>query len=76
MALPKIKICGITNQIDALQAVDAGADALGFVFYRKSPRHVNLNVVKSIVVDLPPFVLPVGIFVNEEPEKVRKTMDE
>ncbi len=76
MALPKIKICGITNPIDALQAVDAGADALGFVFYKKSPRHVTLNVVKSIVVNLPPFVLPIGIFVNESPEKVRKTMDE
>ncbi|MXX11446.1 MAG: phosphoribosylanthranilate isomerase [Nitrospira sp. SB0677_bin_15] len=76
MALPKIKICGITNQIDALQAVDAGADALGFVFYKKSPRHVNLNVVKSIVADLPPFVLPVGVFVNEDPNRVRKTMDE
>ena len=42
----------------------------------KVPRHVNLNVVKSIVLNLPPFVLPVGVFVNEEPEKVRKTMDE
>ncbi len=76
MSLPKIKICGITNQIDALQAVNAGADALGFVFYRKSPRNVSLNVVKSIVADLPPFVLPVGVFVNTEPENVRRTMDE
>ncbi len=76
MSLPKIKICGITNQIDALQAVNAGADALGFVFYRKSPRNVSLNVVKSIVADLPPFVLPVGVFVNAEPENVRRTMDE
>ena len=76
MAPPKIKICGITNLIDALQAVDAGADALGFVFYNKSPRNVSLNVVKSIVVNVPPFVLPIGVFVNAEPEKVRKTMDE
>ncbi len=75
MALPKIKICGITNPIDALQAVDAGADALGFVFYRNSPRHVSVNVVKSIVGNLPPFVLPVGVFVNAEQEHVRKTMD-
>ena len=72
----KIKICGITNQIDALQAVDAGADALGFVFYKKSPRHVSPNVVKSIVVNLPPFVLPVGVFVNEESKVVRDIMDE
>ena len=72
----KIKICGITNPIDALQAVDAGADALGFVFYKKSPRHVSPNVVKSIVSNLPPFVLPVGVFVNEETKVVRDIMDE
>ena len=72
----KIKICGITNPIDAFHAVDAGADALGFVFYKKSPRHVSPNVVKSIVSDLPPFVLPIGVFVNEEPQVVRDVMDE
>jgi len=72
----KIKICGITNQIDALHAVDAGADALGFVFYKKSPRHVSPKVVKSIVANLPPFVLPVGVFVNEEAQVVRDIMDE
>jgi len=71
----KIKICGITNPIDALQAVDSGADALGFVFYKKSPRHVRPNVVKSIVANLPPFVLPVGIFVNEDAQVVRDIMD-
>ncbi len=76
MPMPQIKICGITNTIDALQAVDAGADALGFVFYKHSPRHVSPNVVKSIVVDLPPFVLPIGVFVNEEPEKVQTIMNE
>lgn len=76
MSLPKIKICGITNPIDALQAVDAGADALGFVFYKKSPRHVGIDVVKSIVGNLPPFVLPVGVFVNAAPGTVRQTMDE
>ena len=76
MAMPKIKICGITNPIDALQAVDAGADALGFVFYKQSPRNVSPNVVKSIVVDLPPFVLPIGVFVNEESGKVRTIMHE
>lgn len=76
MTPPKIKICGITNPIDALQAVDAGADALGFVFYKKSPRNVSLNVVKSIVGSLPPFVLPIGVFVNADPEDVRQTMDE
>ncbi len=72
----KIKICGITNQIDALHAIDSGADALGFVFYKKSPRHVNPKVVKAIVANLPPFVLPVGVFVNEEAQVVRDIIDE
>jgi len=72
----KIKICGITNPIDGLHAIDAGADALGFVFYKKSPRHVSANVVKSIVANLPPFVLPVGVFVNEDAAVVRNIMDE
>lgn len=72
----KIKICGITNQIDALHAIDSGADALGFVFYKKSPRHVSPKVVKAIVANLPPFVLPVGVFVNEEAQVVRDIMDE
>ncbi len=76
MAMPKIKICGITNPTDALQSVRAGADALGFVFYKHSPRHVSPDVVKSIVGDLPPFVWPIGIFVNEESWKVRKIMHE
>lgn len=72
----KIKICGITNAIDALGAVDAGADALGFIFHKKSPRYVQPNVVKSIVAQLPPFVLPIGVFVNEEAPTVRSLMDE
>ena len=72
----KIKICGITNAEDADAAVQAGADALGFVFYRKSPRSVEAQVVKRIVADLPPFVLPVGVFVNEDPKVVQDLMDE
>ncbi len=72
----KIKICGITNVEDAKVAVAAGADALGFVMYRKSPRFVEPAVVKAIVAGLPPFVLPVGVFVNEEPDRVRTLMDE
>jgi phosphoribosylanthranilate isomerase len=71
----KVKICGITNAEDALAAVEAGADALGFVCYQKSPRYVGPEVIKRIVASLPPFVLPVGVFVNEEIKTVRDLMD-
>jgi phosphoribosylanthranilate isomerase len=72
----KIKICGITNTEDAKVAVAAGADALGFVMYRQSPRFVEPAVARAIVAGLPPFVVPVGVFVNEEAERVRAIMDE
>lgn len=61
---------------DAEVAVRAGADALGFVMYRKSPRFIEPAVARAIVVGLPPFVLPVGVFVNEEAERVRALVDE
>lgn len=60
-----IKICGITNVGDALTAVDAGADALGFVFYEKSPRFVTQEAVREIVRQLPAKVEKVGVFVEE-----------
>lgn len=72
----KIKICGITNPEDAEVAVAAGADALGFVMYRKSPRFVEPAVARTIVARLPPFVLAVGVFVNEEADRVRGLVDE
>ena len=71
----KIKICGITNLDDARAAVTAGADALGFVFYKASARCVTAEVVRRIIASLPPFVLPVGVFVNEEMKVVRDLMD-
>jgi phosphoribosylanthranilate isomerase len=71
----KIKICGLTNPEDAAAAVDAGADAVGFVFHKKSPRCAEAAVVRAIVKVLPPFVLPVGVFVNEEAKVVRDVMD-
>ena len=71
----RTKICGITNIEDARVAVAAGADALGFVLYRKSPRYVDAMMVQQIVAQLPPFVLPVGVFVNEEIKIVRDLMD-
>jgi len=71
----RTKICGITNIEDARIAVAAGVDALGFVLYRKSPRYVDPMMVQQIVAQLPPFVLPVGVFVNEEIKIVRDLMD-
>jgi phosphoribosylanthranilate isomerase len=75
MSAIKVKVCGITNSDDAQAAVEAGADALGFVFYRQSPRYVEPQVVRHIIAMLPPFVLPVGVFVNEDAKKVRDLMD-
>lgn len=68
-----VKICGITNLEDALAAVDAGADAVGFNFYEKSPRYVEARTVRRIIEQLPESVLKVGVFVNvSEPESLRE----
>lgn len=71
-----IKICGITNRVDALAAVEAGASALGFNFYAKSPRYVTPHEAASITAQLPEGIVRVGVFVNETMASVMPVMEE
>lgn len=68
----RIKICGFTREADVEDAVGAGADALGFNLYERSPRHVNLARAEALIRLLPPFVTPVLLFVNASRDAVRE----
>jgi phosphoribosylanthranilate isomerase len=70
----RIKICGLTQPSDVESAVHAGADAIGLVFYAASPRYVSLAQARTLVQQLPPFVTPVGLFVNATPEVIHEAL--
>ncbi len=70
--MTKVKICGITNQKDAAYCVTSGADFLGFVFYERSPRFITPEAARDIIEDLPPGILKVGVFVNQDAGLVKE----
>jgi phosphoribosylanthranilate isomerase len=72
--MTRVKICGITRVEDALAAAHCGADAIGLVFYERSPRHVGITQAAQLAAALPPFVSAVGLFVNAEATFVREVL--
>ena len=70
----KIKICGLTNKDDALNAIALNVDALGFIFYEHSPRYISPEKVETFVLDLPPFINTIGVFVNATPDYINSVI--
>src|SRR6516225_4969899 len=70
----KVKICGITNTPDALAAAEAGADALGFMFYDKSPRQISIPKAAEVIRQLSPFIIKVGVFVDASEDLVMRAI--
>ena len=73
--MTRVKICGITRVEDALAAANSGADAIGLVFYERSPRHVNIAQAAQLAAALPPFVTAVGLFVDADAAFVREVLE-
>lgn len=74
--MARVKICGLTSVEDALAAVEAGADALGFMFYPRSPRFLTTADARRIIAALPPFVARVGVFVDAPADEVQRHVGE
>lgn len=74
MSTTRIKICGLTRVEDVRAAVTSGADAIGLVFYSRSPRHVTPLQAAALAAEIPPFVTTVGLFVNASPEEVQAVL--
>ena len=72
----RVKICGITNTADAVAAIDAGADALGFMFFENSKRNVSFSTAAEIIRELPPLISRVGVFVNATKDFIRSAVGE
>ena len=70
----RVKICGITRREDALNAINAGADSIGLVFYANSPRAVNISQAIQIAQNLPPFVSITALFVDAQPDYIKKVL--